>query len=443
MIFLLLAFLQLHAQAPKLLWKAGIAKTVITPKDSIWMAGYAHRDHEAEGALHDIWVKALAIEDAKGVQAIFVSTDLLGLPRNISEVVCRRLQTSLGLERSQILLTSSHTHTGPVLRNSLMDIYDLKASQLADIEAYSQRLEDWIVRTVEKAVKRLSLARLSVGSGVIRFAINRRNNTESEIHRLTAFRGPVDHSVPVIKISKPNGKIMGIVFGYACHATCLSFYQWSGDYPGFAQMELEKMYPGATALFFAGCGADQNPLPRRTVALAQQYGTNLADAVKRVLDEPMKPLNPQLHTQYAELKLRLSAPPSPQELQAILQDKNAGKYSHKWASRWLKQVEAGAEIPTHYPYYPVQSWQLGDQILVALGGEVVVDYAIRLKRIHGQDLMVIGYANDVMAYIPSVRVLREGGYEGKTSMQVYGLPSSWDARIEEEIVAEVSRQLRE
>src|SRR5690606_39897908 len=68
---------------------------------------------------------------------------------------------------------------------------------------------------------------------------------------------------------------------------------WSGDYVGFAQIALEKAYPGTTALFFQGAGGDQNPLPRRTVALAEQYGNTLAAAVERVVKEEMRPLSPQ------------------------------------------------------------------------------------------------------------------------------------------------------
>jgi hypothetical protein len=78
------------------------------------------------------------------------------------------------------------------------------------------------------------------------------------------LKGPFDHDVPVLKVSAGK-KVRAIVFGYACHATVLSFYQWSGDYPAFAQIELGKAHAGTMALFWAGCGADQNPLPRRTV----------------------------------------------------------------------------------------------------------------------------------------------------------------------------------
>jgi hypothetical protein len=108
-----------------------------------------------------------------------------------------------------------------------------------------------------------------------------------------------------------------------------------------------------------------------------------------------------------------------------------------------EKIAAGEEFPRTYPYYPVQSWQLGEQTLVVLGGEVVVDYAFALRDTLGNDLMLMGYANDVMSYIPSERVLSEGGYEGKTAMWVYGHHGTWSSGIEDKIVNEVVRQVKQ
>jgi hypothetical protein len=192
-------------------------------------------------------------------------------------------------------------------------------------------------------------------------------------------------------------------------------------------------------MFFAGCGADQNPLPRRTIPLAQQYGQHLSTAVSRVLKEDMIELNPVLRTAYKEVELPLSDPPAIDSLEMIAESELL--YQKQWASRWLKVQQDGGVIPESYPWYPVQTWQLGSLTWVALGGEVVVDYSHKLKALLGSDIYIAAYANDVMAYIPSIRVLEEGGYEGATSMQVYGLPSTWAPSIEELLISEVQRQV--
>jgi hypothetical protein len=228
---------------------------------------------------------------------------------------------------------------------------------------------------------------------------------------------------------------MAIAFGYACHPTVLSDYNWSGDYVGFAQLELEKNYPGTTALFFQGAGADQNPLPRRSVPLAQQYGRELASAVSRVLNEEMRPITAGLSTAYSEIDLTFAKPsPTKEELVQITGTSSEyPEYLKHNAKVFLDQLEKGGSLITSYPY-PVQVWKLGNQPIISLGGEVLVGYAIALKQIFGPDIFVLGYSNDVMAYIPTASVLAEGGYEG-TRSAIFTTP--WASDIEKRILEEV------
>jgi hypothetical protein len=302
-------------------------------------------------------------------------------------------------------------------------------------------LRDQTLRCVSDAFQQLSPSTLSSGVGIARFAVNRRNNQESDVLYSSDLTGPTDHTVPVIKVSDTDGNLKAILFGYACHATTLSNHEWSGDYPGFAQQHLEASLPGVTALFFAGCGGDQNALPRGTVPLAEQYGGELAEAVKRVLEEPMKELKSKLASHYQEIELSFSDPLSVNELQEIVD--SAPPWQQRWATTLINKMEQGEKLPGTYPFYPVQSWKLGDQLLIALGGEVVVDYAIKLRKTWGDELFITAYANDVMAYIPSERVLKEGGYEGNTSMRAYGQPSTWSPGLEEKILTEVGRQINQ
>ncbi len=242
--------------------------------------------------------------------------------------------------------------------------------------------------------------------------------------------------MPVLRVTDDDGKLKAVLFGYACHATVLDGYDWSSDYPGFAQSEIEAEHPGCTALFFAGCGADQNPLPRRKVELAEDYGRQLADAVDAVLAEKLKPIAPKLSVGWAEIPLELAHVPTQEEMEADA--KSQDRYVSARAKLYLDRVAAGKEISSTYDY-PIQVWRLGDELaLITLGGEVVVDYALRLKDEYGgAKTWVAGYTNDVMAYIPSRRVLQEGGYEGGGAMVYYSLPSPWAPTVEEAIVRAV------
>jgi hypothetical protein len=243
--------------------------------------------------------------------------------------------------------------------------------------------------------------------------------------------------VPVLCVRDIEGKVLSIAFSYACHATVMDFYQWSGDFPGFAQLELEKLHPGAIALFHAGCGADQNPLPRRKNELAEAYGKQLADAVDQVVKAPMAKVGPSLKTVYTTVDIPFGDLPTREK---IVQDTmSKDKYIASRARSLLAEIEKTGSLKKIYPY-PIQTWQVGSDLTwIALGGEVTVEYSLRLKKELGK-VWVTGYANDVMAYIPSLKVLKEGRYEGDTSMIYYGMPCAWGPRIEQLIVAGVHDQ---
>jgi hypothetical protein len=415
-------------------WKAGVASVVITPEHPLWMAGYANRDHPSDGKIVDLWAKALALEDSAGKQAVLVTADLVGIPKAFSDLVRDQLQKRFRLSRSQIAINTSHTHTGPVLTNALTDIYPVNSSQQRDIDEYTNQLAQKMVALVDKALHSMEPVQLYSGNGVTRFQVNRRNNVESTLSVQSDLNGPNDYAVPVIRVENNKGKLIAVAFGYACHNTVLAGYKWSGDYAGFAQLELEKRHPGATALFLQGCGADQNPLPRRTVQLAQQYGQELAAAVDRVLDEDMQQLSPHLTTAYSEVELPLNAPPTKEEL--LKKAAASSDYQKRWADHLIRDLDGGEALKESYPY-PVEAWTVGGQPVIFLGGEVVVDYAIQLKRIFGPNLFVLGYSNDVMTYIPTAKILEEGGYEGATAQIVYGLPNTWRSDVETLIVQKV------
>lgn len=423
-------------------WKAGVATSVITPSSSMWMAGYAARTEPSQGKIHDLWAKALALQDAAGQRAVLVTLDLVGLPKTISDDIRDQLKAKLKLERSQIILNSSHTHSGPVLVQALSDIYPLDDQEKVKVEAYSAILVEKIVNLVEDAFSQLGSVKIYSGNGVSRIAVNRRNNIEKQLVIHTGLEGPNDFAVPVLKIEKNNGEILAIAFGYACHPTVLDTTLWSGDYPGFAQLELERAHPGATAMFFQGAGADQNPMPRRTIPLARQYGRTLAAAVERVLEEPMQELRPELKTIYQEISLGINPSPTHAELTYYIDSIVPDGYQKRWAKRLLSRMEAGEAFPDRYPF-PIQVWKLGDLAIFSIGGETVSGYALQLKQIFGHQSFVMGYCNDVVSYIPTALILHEGGYEGCVAQQVYGLTGTWAYDTENQIISHLVTMAKE
>jgi hypothetical protein len=424
--------------------KAGLAKVVITPEKPIWLSGYAARNKPSEGKLHDIWAKALAIEDERGNKVVIITTDILGFSREVAEPLAERAQREYGLRREQLLLTSSHTHTAPILRQNLIGAYDLEAEQSARIGEFTQQLQDKIISIIGAALRDLAPAQLSFGHGVGSFAKNRRQpNADGSIRIGVNESGPVDHDVPVLLIEVLDGQLRGIVFGYACHNTTLTgeHYAISGDYAGFAQIELEKAHPGATALFVMGCGADINPFPRTAIENAQAHGASLAGAVEQARKSKRLKVLGDIKLALERVPIAYGTLPTREEFQTRLQDTNVFKQRH--ARRMLERYERDGKLPGEYPY-TIHALQIGrDFTLIGLAGEVVTDYALRLKRELGErGLWVAGYVNEVMAYIPSARMFKEGGYEVVDSMIYYDHPTSWAPELEEKIIGKTRELAR-
>lgn len=427
-------------------WQVGLAKENITPEKPMWMAGYGARNKPAEGKLTELWAKAILLQDEQGQRGLAITLDLVGIDRELSRSICSGIEKEHGLRREQIAIFTSHTHSGPVVSKNLrpMHEYLLPDDQKALIAEYARKLERQVINLAGAAIKDLQPAKIGWTTGQATFAVNRRTNKEAEVPQLKKegkILGPHDHDLPLLAVHNAKGELRAVLFGYACHATVLSGYDWCGDWPGFAQIEIEKRHPGCLALFWAGCGADQNPLPRRTVELAEGYGKLAADAVDAALKQDLAPISGTLTTTYREISAPLGTLPTKEELQTAADGKD--KFQAARAKMLLAEIAAGNPLRSDYPY-PVAVWKIGPDVQwVILGGEVVVDFALRLKSdLAGKKTWVAGYANDVMAYIPSRRVLTEGGYEGGGSMVYYGLPTIWAPEIEEVIVREVVRQTK-
>jgi hypothetical protein len=412
-------------------WKAGVAKADITPKEPIWMAGFGSRNHPSEGVRQDLYVKALALQDETGKISVLETVDLVDTKRELWDVVAERCEKKFGLTRDRMVFNESHSHSGPVVSRLLIpSYYPLDATQEAVVRRYTAEFLDKAVEVVGLAIGNLAPATLEFDQGFAGIAVNRRRV------RQRSLPGPVDQDVPVLAVRDAEGKLRAIVVGYSCHATALMDYQISGDWPGYAQEEIEKAHPGATALFVQGCGADSNALPRRTVELARMYGQILAAAVEEVIGAKMTPLAGPLKTAFERVDVPFRTPPTRDELLRALKDGSDAERQR--AQRLLKLLDRDGKFVDRYPY-PVEVWQFGGGLkFIALGGEVVADYALRLKGQLGWDTTwVAGYSNDVFAYIPSLRVLKEGGYEGGDAMAGEPFPGPFGAAVEEIVVEKV------
>ena len=430
-------------------WKAGSAAVKITPDGPMWMAGYASRDKPSDGVAQDLFAKALVLQDGAGVTAVIVTLDLISVPSSLRTQVSQQLAQDYRWPDSALLMNCSHTHCGPEIRASSEFPDDVPTERQLAATAYAKQLQERILQAIKSAQQQLAPAKISYQRARAGFAMNRRRPVDGKYQNAPYPAGPVDHDVPVLRVDDVDGKkLRAVLFGYACHNTTLGFSQICGDYAGFAQDALQAAHPETVAMFMLGCGGDQNPYPRRTIELARQHGQTLATAVEAALETPPRVLSGSLVTAIGTAEVEYAPAPSLIELQA--RSKAGDAYDRHWAERMLKRLDQGGQLPKKYDA-PVQVLRLGNEVLlVALPGETVVDYSLRLKselsRPNGPSVWVAGYSNDVFAYVPSRRVLLEGGYEAGEAMKYFTSilhPGPFAPNVEERLVGRVHELVRD
>jgi hypothetical protein len=426
------------APAPAPEWQAGFAAVKITPEAAVPMAGYASRNRPSEGVVADLYAKVLVLADGRGTRAAWITTDLIGLRGPVAERILERVMKQTGLRRHQLLVNSSHTHTGPAIADTDASAYGIQDEAAANTRAYRRMLEDRIVGAVEQALSTLEPVDLSYGVGVVPFVMNRREFTRDRGVVLGVNpRGPADRSMPLLRVAAPDGRLRAVVFGAATHNTTLTGdeYRITGDYAGFAQQYVQDRLPGAQAMFVLGCAGDSNPYPRGTLELARQHGETLGREVVRVLDTKLTPVRGPLNVQFDHVDLPLAQAPARSEIEKMTA-RDAPSWRAWTAARMLEALDRGEKLPTHYRA-PLAVWQFGsDLTLVALPGEVVVDYVSLIERAIGPlQLWVTAYNNDVFGYLPSARVLEEGGYE--TRGVIHGGPGFFSPAAEDALVTRV------
>lgn len=413
----------------------GAARINITPGYPVRLTGYGGRRTVFEGVEQPIWAKALAIGSDAEEPAVLVTVDNCGVPASLREAVLNRLRGKTRLANERFAICSSHTHCAPAVVGFAPNIFsmDIPAEDQKGIERYTADLINHLEKVVLDALAARRPATLGWSVGKVGFAMNRRLPLLQGYQNSPYPQGPTDHALPVLRATDISGKVIAIFTSYACHCTTIGFNRVHGDWAGCAQEFLERDQPGAVVLTALGCGADQNPYPRGTYELARQHGRELAGEVGRLLTAPFTPLPGKLDCRTENLELPFDTLPTRAEWEEKARSKSANTAYH--ARKNLDRLNRGETIPTHLPYM-VQTWSFGpDLLMVFLPGEVVVDYSLRLKsELDRSRIWVNAYANDVPCYIPSRRVVEEGGYEGASAMLFYDRPTRFRDDVEDIII---------
>lgn len=423
-------------------WQAGVATTVITPSEPLWLAGFASRTRPAQETVQDLHLKAIAFRDPEGNRAVILTADILTITLDCRHAVAEAVSKKYGLPPEALLINVSHTHCGPFVRPTGNDLWDIPPEYQAKIAPYVQWLQEQCIVTAGKALADMKPAVVTFSSVAMQypFSVCRRVPTENGIvFRSTPSTyytgGPRDDTVPVIRVSAPDGSVRAVLFGYACHPITLNNDFYCGDYPGYAKQYVEEMYPGATALFLQGCGAQLVPNARFQLDYAKGHGRTLAETVKKALDGPQTPLSGPIRYAYREVPLRFAPLPERRVLVEIAANgTNAfdSLITPKKARWLLDQLDAGKTLPEKLPC-PLQAISFGRELLLAgFGGETATEYAAAIKaEFPDRFVWAAGYSNYGFGYLPSLKILKEGGYEGGGAFNYTTFPGPFAEDVED------------
>lgn len=430
---LLFAFATLGSAGAQII--AGAASVSIAPHQPVWLAGSSGRSHPGAPTSGDLRARALVIDDGSGGRAALISVELLAIPRAVTEMIAADMMKTLGLQRGQILINATGTRSAPFVQGLHPVLAPTGVEERRGIAEYTARLSHSLVELTAAASSSMQPVRISIAFGRASFAVNAPLRAARDA---SSPAGPVDTAVPVLRVETTSGKMLAVVFGYACRAAALDTdsYTVSGDYAGVAADSVERDFPGTVALFLRLCDGDQAPNPRGSASLAHLHGVVLAAEVARLLKSPMQPVAGPLRATLIETSLAFS-PGTRAELET--ESSSDDPVRAQWASRLLAAYDARIELRS-MPY-PVQAIRIGKGFaLVALGGEPSACYALRIRKLLArQNLMIAGGTNDAGYFVPCAEHSDSADAETADSIVYSGFPGAFTGETEERILDAVRR----
>ena len=415
-------------------FRVGVAKVDVTPTEPVVLAGYGGRTKPFEQIDTQLWARACVI-GMKNPVALLV-LDNCGVPQSVTDLVAEGVAEH-GISKDRLMIAATHTHCAPSLVGYAPIVWAGRTTDAEDQASarYTRFVVQKMVLAIIEALANREPMFLEWGRGRVTFGGNRRVIQDAGWSGFGLQPdGPVDHSLPVLAGRNDAGDVRFVWANYACHCTTVgSRNAVGGDWAGFANTEIESLFPDATSLMSIGCGADVGPQPTGSLMLACEHGKTIAVEVERVLEGETSRLNSEPKVISKRIQLPLTKPPARQVWEQRLQ--HSSGFDHQLAKRMLEFIERHGEVPQTVDY-PVSVCTFGNELaIVFMGGEVVVDYALKLNtELDWNRLWVTAWTNAMPGYIPSKRILAEGGYEADFSQVYYGQPTRYSEEVERVLI---------
>ena len=405
----------------------GTARVDITPNTTVWLSGFASRNHapETSATITPLYARALSIQQRKSHPFVIVSLDVIGFDRDVSDRIYALAWELFHIPRERLRLCATHTHSGPVIGSNLYPLVPSDSTEDRKISDYAKALISLTISAINQSLAKPIPATIRYGTGLAKLAVNRAQIPE---RRFQGERGVTNDNVPVLWFVADERVIAGI-WGYSAHATVLTqSYTYSPDYPGIVNANLES--DKSVWMYMPGCGGDQNIYPRGTVEYLNRHGQILSKAIRKVMNDGGRVVSANIQARRTVVQLPFAVRYTAGELRE--RRRSDDRVTARAANGLLEQIQGDGKTPSHFDY-PIGMWRLGHLKIAFLGGEPTVGYCSLLKEIGVT--WVVGYCEHVMGYVGTKQVIQLGGREGgERAAWYYGLPAAWKEDIERIIV---------
>ncbi|MFH5800544.1 neutral/alkaline non-lysosomal ceramidase N-terminal domain-containing protein [Haladaptatus sp. CMAA 1911] len=412
-------------------FRAGSATRDTTPDSPVPMSGYGARDGLSTGVHDPLSAKALVLSDGATTVCI-VAADLLNVSRELSVRVRRRLSVA-GIHLDELVLTATHTHAGPYVPAPVIDRDPLLAVE-ADVSETVREIENGIVGSVTDAHGALEPATMSVGRAENADVPINRRATGGVSGNVRMPHGPVDPTVTALAVTTESG-IETVLFNFACHPVCTTPGETllSADWPGYACAHVAAE-TGARVLFVNGAAGDINPRdssePREgeeVYSYMEEVGTSVGETLLRARAQARKSdaiATPQLLADRRELRLPLKSVPPREEIVARLADLESeierleadgnddAIASRRWNLRYVQSLLGIADWDAKRLPASVGYVEIGPVGILGMPGEILLEHGRRFaSRATAETLVLAGYADGYVGYVPTLAELENIGYE--------------------------------
>lgn len=433
--------------------EAGWAQVEITPPLGIGLGGRGGPDTLAKTLLDPLWAQVLYLKDTNGTGMVVVSFDLIGMSHELSDRIRTAIVRELGVEYNLVVINWSHTHSGPYMIRDLM----AGVGPAPQIEInYFKSLTDKTISAVRAAKKTLTPVKVEVFEGASQVAINRRGkNKEGKRGIIPDPNGPIAERVWILKLSPLNNQPPAILFSYACHPVIVYGYNFaavSADFPGVTRAALrEKLGEKVHTQFIQGLAGDVRPritadiehnrFRSSTPEDLKQAGQELAGDVLAALHSGGKLLELDIAGTMDRPFLPRGNPPSREFYETMA--KNAkNNFQKSVAQYWLEHYHTGEGFARGdaVPFGLIRL--AGNQWICYSGGEPCVEWGPKISRwLAPRNIVMWGYSQEAVSYIPTEEMLPEGGYEVNDSNHARAsTPSAFGPGINEAVRKSLLRQ---